>query len=160
MTGRVDAINTSRGGVPKQSVFEAFITFQGLDGDRQRDTRFHGGPDRAVVLYSLEVIQALQGEGHPIAAGATGENVTIAGLDWTRLVPAIVLRVGGARVEIVKYVTPCTKIAGAFSNGEFQRIEQRLHPGWSRVAARVLAEGLVRVGDAVSVEFPSAVAQR
>ena len=160
MNGRVDAINTSRGGVPKQTVFEAFVAFHGIDGDSQRDTRFHGGPDRALVLYSLEVIHALQREGHPIAPGATGENVTIAGLDWTRLAPGTVLRVGGARVEIVKYVTPCTKIARAFLNGEFQRIEQRLHPGWSRVAARVLAEGLVRVGDAVSVEFPSAVAER
>ena len=150
MTGRVDAINTSRGGVPKHGVFEAFVTGHGLDGDHQGDTRFHGGPDRAVVLYSLDVIQALVREGHPIAAGATGENVTIAGLDWARLAPGTVLRVGGAQLEIVTYVTPCTTIARSFLNGEFQRIEQRLHPGWSRVAARVLAEGLVRVGDAVS----------
>jgi MOSC domain-containing protein YiiM len=45
--GRVESINASRGGVPKQSMSEALITEAGLDGDRQRDLRFHGGPDRA-----------------------------------------------------------------------------------------------------------------
>ena len=47
--GRVESINTSRGGVPKQPVFEALVTADGVDGDRQSDRRFHGGPDRAVA---------------------------------------------------------------------------------------------------------------
>jgi len=151
MTGRVDAINVSRGGVPKQSVFEAFVTVRGLDGDRQRDLRFHGGPDRAVLLYSLEIIHALQREGHPIAVGATGENLTVAGVDWSRVVPGIALTVGAARLEVTKYVTPCTKIGSCFRDGVFARIEQTRHPGWSRVAARVVAEGVVRVGDSVEI---------
>ena len=151
MTGRLDAINLSRGGVPKQSVLEALVTVNGLEGDRQRDPRVHGGPDRAVVLYSVDVIRVLQREGHPIAVGATGENLTVAGIDWPRVTPGTELQVGGARLQIVKYVTPCTKIARCFLDDQFQRIEQHLHPGWSRVAARVLAEGLVRVGDPVTV---------
>jgi len=151
MTGRLDAINSSRGGVPKQSIFEALVTLDGLDGDRHSDTLHHGGRDRAVVLYSVDVIHALQREGHPIAVGATGENLTIAGIDWARVTPGATLLVGGARLEIVKYVTPCTKIASCFLAGRFQRIEQTINPGWSRVAARVLGEGLVRVGDSVTL---------
>ena len=65
----MESINVSRGGVPKTSVFEALVTEHGVDGDRQHDLRHHGGPDRAVSLFSLELIQALQREGHPIAAG-------------------------------------------------------------------------------------------
>ena len=64
--GRIESINVSRGGVPKTPVFEALVTADGIDGDRQRDLRFHGGPERAVVLFSLDVIRALQREGHPI----------------------------------------------------------------------------------------------
>ena len=150
MTGRLDAINRSRGGVPKQSIFEALITVDGIDGDHQFDTRFHGGADRAVVLYSLDVIQALQREGHPIGVGTTGENLTIAGLEWARITPGTQLLIGGARLEIARYVTPCTKIAWCFLDDRFHRIEQKLHPGWSRVSARVLGEGLVRVGDSVA----------
>ena len=151
MPGRVDAINVSRGGVPKHSVFEALVTVGGLDGDRQRDRRFHGGRERAVLLYSLEIIHALQREGHPIVVGATGENLTLAGVDWARLVPGTELTIGGARVAVTKYVTPCVKIAACFRDGAFERIEHARHPGWSRVAARVIAEGLVRVGDGVDI---------
>jgi len=125
--GRLESINTSRGGVPKAPVFEALITEEGLDGDRQRDLRFHGGPDRAVVLYSLEVIRRLQAEGHSIAVGSAGENLTVSGVDWTRVVPGAVLRIGGeggVRLAITKYASPCEKISPNFLNREFARVSQ------------------------------------
>lgn len=62
MAGRLESINAPRGGVPKRRMFDAPITEAGIDGDRQRDPHFHGGPDRAVVLSSLNVIRALQRE--------------------------------------------------------------------------------------------------
>ena len=54
--GRVESINTSRGGVPKTAVLEAQVTSEGIVGDVQRDLRYHGGPERAVSIYSLELI--------------------------------------------------------------------------------------------------------
>src|SRR2546427_5480190 len=59
----VHQINISDGGVPKLPVPEARITVQGVAGDRQRSVQYHGGVDRAVCLYSLEVIGTLQAEG-------------------------------------------------------------------------------------------------
>jgi MOSC domain-containing protein YiiM len=150
-TGRVESINTSRGGVPKQPVFEALVTADGIDGDRQSDRRFHGGPDRAVVLFSLDVIKALQSEGHPIGAGTAGENLTLSGVPWPSFVPGTELTIGGARLRITKYASPCYKIRGSFSDQDETRISQKLHPGWSRLCASVVTEGLVRVGDAVVV---------
>ncbi len=141
--------------MPKTPVFEALVTVNGLDGDHQRDPRFHGGADRAVVLYSLDVIRALQLEGHAIAVGATGENLTLSGVDWTAIVPGVELEIGGARLAVTKYVTPCTKIANCFVGDRFERIAHKSHPGWSRVAARVLVEGPVRVGDPVIVHTPT-----
>jgi MOSC domain-containing protein YiiM len=106
-----------------------------------------------VCLFSLEVIEALQAEGHPIKPGASGENLTVAGLDWSRLKPGDRLSVGGtARLEIASYTVPCKHNARWFLEGNFKRISQKKHPGWSRVYARVLAEGLVRVGDSVHIE--------
>jgi MOSC domain-containing protein YiiM len=149
--GRLESINTSRGGVPKESAFEALITEHGLNGDRQRDLRFHGGLDRAVVLYSLDAIRALQDEGHPIGVGSTGENLTISGIDWPSLAPGVEMRIGEVRLLITKYVSPCENVGPYFLNHDFTRISHKRHPGWSRVSARVLAGGLVRVGDPVSV---------
>ena len=151
MTGRLESINASRGGVPKRSMFEALVTEAGLDGDRQRDLRFHGGPDRAIVLFSLDVITALLREGHPIAAGTTGENLTVSGIDWAAIVPGTELRIGEVRLRIMKYTSPCEKIAPSFLELDYTRISQKLHPGWSRLNARVLAGGLVSIGDAVEI---------
>jgi MOSC domain-containing protein YiiM len=152
MTGRVHQINTSCGGVPKLSVSCARITAAGVEGDQQRDTR-HGGPDRAVCLFSLDVIERLQAEGHPIAPGTTGDNLTIAGLDWTRVIPGARLSIGedrtGVEIQIVSYTRPCSAIRDSFKELHHNRIWQDEHPGESRVCARVLREGIVRVGDAV-----------
>ena len=151
MAGRLESINASRGGVPKNSMFEGLITEQGLDGDRQRDLRYHGGPDRAIVLFSLDVITALQGEGHSIAAGTTGENLTVSGVDWKATGPGTELTIGEVRLLITSYTSPCEKIAFSFFENDYTRISQKLHPGWSRLCARVLAGGLVTVGDAVEI---------
>ena len=150
--GRVESVQTSRGGVPKRPVFEAFVSEAGVSGDAHDQPRFHGGPDRAVVLYSLEVIRALQAEGHPIGPGTTGENLTVSGLEWAGIVPGTRLRAGSALLEISKYATPCRTIAGSFIDGAFTRIGQAQHPGWSRLCARVVEAGLVQPGDAVTID--------
>ncbi|MFL5582656.1 MAG: MOSC domain-containing protein [Gemmatimonadaceae bacterium] len=148
------SLNRSNGGVPKLPVEEAWARAEGLEGDRQRDRRFHGGPQRALCLYSAERIEALRAEGHPIAPGTTGENVTVAGLDWDRVVPGVRLRLGAALVEVTSFTTPCKNIRGSFRHEEFTRMSQKLHPGWSRVYARVLEEGLLRSGDAADILAP------
>ena len=149
MRGRLESINVSGGGVPKTSVFEALITESGLSHDRQTDLRYHGGPDRAVVLYSLEVIDALQLEGHPIHIGRTGENLTISGLEWLAIVPGVELQIGAVRLHVTKYAAPCSNIRGSFLDGNFARISHKVHPGWSRICARVVSAGIVRPHDPV-----------
>jgi MOSC domain-containing protein YiiM len=150
-TGTVHSINTSGGGVPKLPQAEAAVTIDGIAGDRQRDRRYHGGPLRAVSLYSLERIRALQQEGHPVDVGTMGENVTVAGLDWGRVEPGVRLSIGDVLLEVTKDAPPCKTIAGSFRDGGFTRASQKVHPGWSRFYARVLREGSVRVGDPVAL---------
>ena len=71
--GRVHSINVSDGGVPKRPRSAAWVDANGVEGDRQKDLRFHGGPTRAVALYSLDLMRQLQAEGHPIAPGTIGK---------------------------------------------------------------------------------------
>lgn len=159
-TGVLVSINTSDGGVPKLPASECRIGVGGLAGDRQRDLRFHGGPDRAVCLYSLEVIQALQAEGHPIGVGSAGENLTVSGLDWGLMTPGRRVRAGEVLLELTKYAHPCANLVEYFRGGDSARISQKVHPGWGRLYARVLEEGIVRPGDPVEVlEVPAAVSR-
>ena len=150
MDGRIFQLNCSSGGVPKLAVREAFLTPTGLEGDRQRDLRIHGGPERALCLFALERILELQHEGHPIFPGSVGENVTVVGLDWQRLEPGARLSLGDeALVEVTRYTSPCKTIAGSFVGRDFKRILQEDHPGHSRVYARVIQTGRLAVGQLV-----------
>ncbi len=143
-------INVSSGGVPKRPVGSARVTVDGVEGDRQRDRRHHGGPERAVCLYPLELIEALRAEGHPIGPGLIGENLTVRGLDWSTVVPGAHLLVGTDVVlQITRYAGPCANIAAAFADGDYARVSHTRHAGWSRLCARVRREGPVAVGDAI-----------
>jgi MOSC domain-containing protein YiiM len=153
LIGTVVSINLSAGGVPKGRVNDAKVSRSGLEKDAQNDTKHHGGPERAVCLYSLERIHSLQAEGHPIDAGTAGENVTVEGIDWDMVVPGARVRIGDeVLLEIASFTNPCKTIKASFIDGEFIRIAQKFHPGWSRVYARVLSEGSIRSGDPVELD--------
>jgi MOSC domain-containing protein YiiM len=139
-----------KGGVPKQGVLQARLQFNNVEGDKQRNTQFHGGPERAVCLFSWEVIRELQDEGHPIDCGTAGENLTISGMDWSALAPGVRLQIGEETlIEITRPTTPCKTIAASFIDGDFNRISHKKFPNATRYYARVLREGLVRAGDEV-----------
>jgi MOSC domain-containing protein YiiM len=154
-TGTLNSINISNGGVPKKSVTGAKVSRYGVVGDAQEDQKIHGGTDRAVCVYSLERIRALQDEGHPIDIGTVGENLTVEGIDWRLVVPGAHLRVGtDVLLEVASFTNPCKTIKHSFIDGKFVRIAEKLHPGWSRVYTRVLAEGEIRPGDPVELTSP------
>jgi len=150
--GVLVSINASGGGVPKRRVNDAKVSRLGLLGDTQNDKMNHGGPERAVCVYSLERIHSLQQEGHPIDVGTAGENITLEGIDWDLVVPGVRIKLGDEVVlEVASFTSPCKTIKESFIDERFVRISQKLHPGWSRVYARVLAEGEIRFGDHVEV---------
>jgi MOSC domain-containing protein YiiM len=147
--GSVAFINRSDGGVPKLHVPTARITINGIDTDRHADMVHHGGPDRAVCLFAVEHIVALQAEGHPIFPGSAGENLTLTGVPWDFMVPGVSLDIADVRLMITSYTTPCRTIRDSFADHHISRISQKVYPGWSRVYARVLRGGVVSIGDRV-----------
>lgn len=156
-TGRIAQISLSDGGVPKLPVATAEVTALGLVGDRQQNLKYHGGRDRALCLWSLEVIETLQREGHPIAPGCTGENLTLAGLDWATLGPGALIHLGQAvQIAITDYAAPCRKNMRWFSDRRYSRMGQKHYPGSSRLYARVLQGGPLQTGDLVVV-LPTAL---
>jgi MOSC domain-containing protein YiiM len=158
MTGHIAQINLSPGGVPKRPVPTARVTRAGIEGDAHRHADRHGGPDRALCLFSLEQIEALRAEGHPVEPGTLGENLTLAGLDWARMQPDEFFRLGAeVLVQITRFTSPCTNIRKAFLDGAYARVSQTRHPGWSRVYARVLVPGEIAAGDPVERLTPAEV---
>jgi MOSC domain-containing protein YiiM len=149
--GRIAGLQRSPGGVPKLPVASAAVSAAGMAGDRQRNLKFHGGPARALCLYSMELIDALVAEGHGVVPGALGENVTIAGLDWSLMRPGARVALGEVLAEVTSFTAPCRNIAYPFRDGDFMRVSEKVNRGWSRVYARVATAGLVTVGDVARV---------
>ena len=148
MTGVVHSVCVREGGgVPKLPLSECRLRAVGIEGDKPRS------PRRAVIIYSLERIEGLREEGHPVAApGSLGENIIVEGLDWASLVVGLRLRLGEVLLELTGPTAPCHVIEDQFSDRDPSRVEEARFPGWSRWCAAVLEEGIVSPGDAVSFE--------
>lgn len=151
--GAVAGLFASGGGVPKLPIDEAVIGYRGVDGDRQQTRRHHGRVWQALCLWSADVVDRLQREGHPIAPGRAGENVSVAGIDWTTLRPGVRLALGATVLaEVSAYAAPCKQNQAWFLDGDFGRMGHDREPGIGRIYASVLRDGVLRTGDPVIVE--------
>jgi MOSC domain-containing protein YiiM len=133
--------------IAKQPVTaEVWLGHTGLDGDGQADLVNHGGPDRAVNVYSADHFPYWAATlGVPVVSGgAFGENFTVAGAIETGVCLGDVFRVGDATVQISQPRQPCWKLARRWDVPDLAaRVEAAGHTGWYM---RVLAEGIVRAG--------------
>jgi MOSC domain-containing protein YiiM len=141
----ITQVSISDGGLPKRPVAAARITRNGVEGDRQDDRVHHGGPDRAVSLFSEELYQDLAAAGVSLSAGQVGENLTTRGLDLLELSPGQRLEIGGCVIELTQLRIPCAKLNR--HSAELLRLMTG-RAGWM---ARVVNEGTVRPGDRVVV---------
>ena len=154
--GRLVQVNVSSGGVPKRPVDAARIGRLGVEGDRQRAVTVHGGPHRAISILGMEAIRRVAAEGHPIAPGSTGENLTTEGFDVSQLPVGTRLAIGDeVLLELSGPANPCRTIRHSFADLRFGRLSVATHPADSRMYARVLREGTVRPGDAIRLETPA-----
>lgn len=125
----------------------------GLAGDHIQDTKNHGGPDQAVYVFTqpdYDHWSALLGT--ELAAGTFGENLLISGLESAPLPIGTRLQVGAALLEITSARIPCATLAARMNDPQFVKTFRRVRrPGFY---ARVLEEGAVSAGDAVTLERP------
>ncbi len=145
MRGTLVQLNVSPGGMPKLAVPWAVVTRAGVAGDRQRNLKVHGGPDRAVCLYSVELYDALREEGIDLQWGSIGENFTAHGLDLNNLSISAQLRVGQTVIEITKVRVPCRNLH-QWDPRLMQIIRGR--SGWM---AKVIQEGIAKEGDDIEI---------
>jgi len=162
MTGRILRLSIKpktpgEHGLPKRAVPSLTLNAQGAEGDynRYRARTLAGDPDQAILVLTQEVLDQLNVEGWPVAAGDIGENLTLGGIAEASLVPGAQLAIGEVRLEITKPCEPCTELhslpyVGEARGTEFVRtmVDRR---GWF---ARVLAGGVVAVGAAVQLVSP------
>ena len=159
MQGTVVQVNISPGGLPERAIVEGFITPLGIEGDRHAHPAIHGGPMKAILIISAEVVDGLVARGYPLFYGALGENLTTRGIQIRDIRIGDQLRAGGALLEITQPRGPCSalEVYGETLKLELydKLVKQRdpTSPRWgmSGFYASVIAPGPVHAGDAVSL---------
>jgi MOSC domain-containing protein YiiM len=148
MRGTLVQLNVSPGGMPKLPIPSALVTKTGVAGDRQRNLKYHGGPDRAVCLFSTELYDWLRDDEQiDLPWGSIGENFTTRGIDLRQLNRGDRLRVGnaGCIIELTKVREPCRNL-NRWDPRLLELIEGR--SGW---VAKVISEGAVAPGDEIEI---------
>jgi MOSC domain-containing protein YiiM len=117
-----------------------------LDGNAQADTKNHGRPDQAVLLYAAAHYPLWRAElGRPeIGPGGFGENFTVDGLTEETACIGDTYAVGDARIQVTGPRYPCWKIERRWGiAGLSARVAEAGRTGWY---ARVVQEGLIAPG--------------
>ena len=132
----------------------------GLAGDAVANTRVHGGPDQAVLMYAGAHYPRWEAEWgrDGLGPGAFGENLTVAGLTEDEACIGDVLEVGDVRLQVSQPRQPCATLArrhrvpdmiaivhrngrsgwylrvereGSLEAGQSVRLAERPHPDWT-----------------------------
>lgn len=131
----------------------------GLHGDEQADPSVHGGLRKAVYAYPLQHLAFWQtvraqarvaGWDAALPPGAVGENLTIEGLDETRLWVGDRLVLPGCAFIVTEPRQPCFKFNHAMGFAQASKLMRQ--SGYCGTYLAVLTPGTLQAGDAVRLE--------
>jgi MOSC domain-containing protein YiiM len=139
------------------SIFKApvagsvLITRLNVVGDKQSDLTVHGGPDKAVYVYPAEHYAFWRKELPEVnwGWGAFGENFTTEGLLEDTIHIGDRLQIGAAEFVVTQPRLPCFKLGIRFDRPDM--VKRFLSSGRTGFYLRVLQEGAVTAGDAITV---------
>ena len=147
---RKDRIETT--GIFKFPTAESVkLTKLGLEGDVIVSKRHHGGPDQAVLVYgAADYAWWAKESGKEMLPGTFGENLTISELESAQFNVGDMLHTSEVTLQVTAPRIPCNTFATRMDDPQWvKRFRYAERPG---LYCRVLKEGFVRAGEAVSVE--------
>ena len=124
-----------------------FLGNEDVKNDHVIDRRYHGGLDKACYLFSKDHYTFWK-ERYPNLDwnwGMFGENLTISGLNESKLMIGDIFIVGETTVQIAQPRQPCFKLGVRF--GTQKMIKQFVESGQSGAYVRVLKSGVVLKDD-------------
>lgn len=131
----------------KPTEFPIYLGKHNVKGDEVSDRKVHGGIFKACYLFSAEHYPYWK-EYYPNldwSFGMFGENLTVTGLDETKLYIGDIFKIGKALVQITQPREPCFKFAHKFENDSI--LQQFIDHGYPGTYVKVLEEGEVKMGD-------------
>ncbi len=133
-------------GIQKQPVKEkVYLDTLGFKGDGVADPRHHGGEDKAVCVYCIDHFPFWEKElKRKLPIGIFGENLSVTGLNETKVHIGDIFRIGEAEVQCSQPRQPCHKLNKVF---DLQAMACRVQTsGFSGYYLRVIKPGWVEPG--------------
>jgi MOSC domain-containing protein YiiM len=118
----------------------------GLKGDGVGDLKHHGGPDKAVCVYSTDHYPYwahMLGQVLPLAP--FGENFSVSNFDEAAVCIGDIFLAGTAIVQISQPRQPCSTLAARFGRNDMVKLV--VNSGRTGCYFRVLEEGVVEAGN-------------
>jgi MOSC domain-containing protein YiiM len=122
-----------------------------LAGDGQADLKNHGGVDKAIYAYSYDhyVYWERTLNRHDFDYGQFGENLTVSGLDESKLYIGDQLQAGEAIFTITQPRVPCFKLGIRF--GDKHMPKKFMQAALTGIYLKVVKEGYLQAGDDLNV---------
>ncbi|KGP74413.1 MOSC domain-containing protein [Pontibacillus yanchengensis] len=122
------------------------LSSQGLKGDGQAVTKFHGGVEKAICVYPYKHYAYWEQQlDKKMDFPSFGENLTIDGLHEENINIGDVFQWGDAKLQVVQPRKPCERIA--FVHQVKHLTKQVVHTGYTGFYMSVVKEGEVSAND-------------
>ena len=128
-------------GIFKSKITESVtVTKTGIKGDEQADVTVHGGPDKAICVYSIDHFDYWKSElGLELEPGAFGENFSVTGITEQDVCIGDTFQCGHVILQTTQPRQPCWKLARRWGVKTMPALVQKNgKTGWY---FRVLNEG-------------------
>lgn len=128
-----------------------FLGAEDVVDDAVVDRKYHGGLDMAVYAYSADYYPFWKDRfpDSDWSLGMFGENLTIEGLDESKMHIGSVYQVGEAQIQVCQPRQPCFKLGIRF--GTQKILKPYINSPYSGVYFRVIKPGLVNTGDELNI---------
>jgi MOSC domain-containing protein YiiM len=148
---------TRRTAIDKHQVTGPVIVRElGIEGDQVADEQHHGGIYQAVYAFAQEDLDFWGDQlGERVPPGTFGENLTTAGIDVNEAVLGERWRIGTALLQVIEVRIPCNVFKGWLGVSGFDNkawVKRFTALGRPGPYLRVLEEGTLQAGDAITVE--------
>ena len=123
----------------------------GLDGDGVADRKNHGGPDKALLGYSVDHYPFwCERMGLPsIPSGAFGENLSLTGQTEADICIGDVWRLGQTELQVSQPRQPCFKLGRRWNRVQLPK--EVIQEGFSGWYYRVLRPGVIEAGNELTL---------
>ena len=128
-----------------------YLEKEDVKGDEVSDRKHHGGVFKACYLFSEDHYDYWKNlyPNIDFNYGIFGENLTVKGLDETKITVGDIYKIGTALVQVTQPREPCFKLGIRF--GTQTILKQFINHARPGTYVRVLEEGLIKPGDKMTL---------